>query len=762
MRILSIITLLHKRRGARFAGPSSRQTRVALGIGVLAVLVLITPSVTYAWPDFLGISEIGYSALGRILLFLGQVFSWLAGLAIMLIIWVASLILQINADIVNSPVVQKGFPIVLAIANLGFVLGIIVIAIATILRKETYGVKQILWKLIVMAILVNFGLVIAGSVIKITDDLTLFFVDKIAPSDAGEANWSEFAGKIARAFQPQTNITGADVATLDDESQTQFSNAFSEAGADVGALVAQAAGLFIGAFAMITVVIVLAVFCVMLLMRYIQLAFLLVVLPLAWLSWVFPAFSKYFSQWWNKFMSQAFFAPIVMFFIWLMLVTAEAMGTGGSDFKKHFDSVTGQAPADGPFAAITAVLGGFFTGTLSIILQQFVLVGILLASLIAAQNFGIKLAGAAQAGVTGVQKWGTGALSRGARRTGAATLGGISTRVARGLQQAGTNQGTLGRTLAAPLRQLGHGIETLTGPGAVKGVVGEYKKMYENNSNEQLGNRAKTATGAELQAILDIAKSRKILPETINKIPQGEIAKRLDEKIFKRYGQENLYKDVRIESGLALRETNDALRAKEDGKGLTEAQQKLIDDLPDTLRRMGPDGLKQFLAGYRGKEDKIPLGMKPEELFKVQETIARGITEGFTASNMANLLREATGSQIAALAAAGQREKLTEADLDKNVGGLAAYFEKSAGRLGYNAENTLGIGTTVVSAARVRTQTADLGVKVMSKEELEARGIYTEGGDTDTAGARSGSMDAETMRTIGGVEGYGDEEDEEI
>src|SRR3989344_3716000 len=91
------------------------------------------------------ILSINFSVFGKILFFFGQVASWTAGILIALETWVLTLVLTINGNIVNSPVVQAGFPAVLALANLGFVLGIIVIAISTILRKQTYGLKQILW-----------------------------------------------------------------------------------------------------------------------------------------------------------------------------------------------------------------------------------------------------------------------------------------------------------------------------------------------------------------------------------------------------------------------------------------------------------------------------------------------------------------------------------------------------------------------------------------------------------------------------------------
>ncbi len=47
------------------------------------------------------------------------------------------MLIQMNSHIPELPAVQAGFKVTLAVANLGFVLGIIVIAIATILKRES-------------------------------------------------------------------------------------------------------------------------------------------------------------------------------------------------------------------------------------------------------------------------------------------------------------------------------------------------------------------------------------------------------------------------------------------------------------------------------------------------------------------------------------------------------------------------------------------------------------------------------------------------
>ena len=64
-------------------------------------------------------------------------------------------------------------------------LGIIVIALATILRIESYSIKKMLWKLVVMAILVNFGLVIIAPIFGFSNALTQYFLNCFNPWPGG-------------------------------------------------------------------------------------------------------------------------------------------------------------------------------------------------------------------------------------------------------------------------------------------------------------------------------------------------------------------------------------------------------------------------------------------------------------------------------------------------------------------------------------------------------------------------------------------------
>src|SRR3989344_4343182 len=88
-----------------------------------------------------------------------------------------SVAIALGEDITKLPVVTSGFQIMLLFANLGFVLAIIVMAFAVIFQFQSYGAKQLLARLIIAALLVNFSAVIAGAFISVSNIFTGFFLE---------------------------------------------------------------------------------------------------------------------------------------------------------------------------------------------------------------------------------------------------------------------------------------------------------------------------------------------------------------------------------------------------------------------------------------------------------------------------------------------------------------------------------------------------------------------------------------------------------
>lgn len=245
------------------------------------------------------------------------------------VVWIGSKILLFAAagvdfaialgdGLIGIKAVQIGWNIVLQFTNLGFVLAIIVIAFATILRMESYGMKKILWKLVVAALLVNFSLVIAGAFISMSSTLSDVFIGQALGN-----NGTNLSIALGNAIQPQKlgQVQERDAGFW--EKLTNTLNYFFE----------YLAGLFfVIVFTFLAALAFLTLF-IMLLVRIIALMILLIVAPIVWLLWIFPATNKYWKQWWTEFLRWNFFAPVVLFFVYLAVATAAAFQTNDVALK---------------------------------------------------------------------------------------------------------------------------------------------------------------------------------------------------------------------------------------------------------------------------------------------------------------------------------------------------------------------------------------------------------------------------------------------
>lgn len=264
-----------------------------------------------AAPSFFSVSEQLANAFLTGIETLGHFFVWFIGIFFNIANWYTSYALRLNHLILeNNRLLDAGWTITRDVANLGFVIIIVVTGIATILRYTNYTYQKILPKLIAAAIIINFSLVIAGAFINFSHSLTEFFLE---PVSEGSFGWGdELASSISGAFSPQKMILLKGMTT-ESQDQQEPKTAF---------IIALANLSFIITF-MTIATITMFVLGIMLFIRYVYLTILLIISPMVWLFWAFPALSGQFSKWWKKFVQWVFFLPAVSFFFYLTLVSLQ-------------------------------------------------------------------------------------------------------------------------------------------------------------------------------------------------------------------------------------------------------------------------------------------------------------------------------------------------------------------------------------------------------------------------------------------------------
>ncbi len=186
-----------------------------------------------------------------------------------------------------SAVILSGWVFVRNVMNIFFILAMLIISLATLFRVsgDKYNYKHLLPELVLMALLINFSLVIAQLILGIADTLQAQFLP----------NNKDVLSALAYQMMVKPNMNLA-IAPWQGTLSDVVSSIFY---------------LFFAVAAFFTFMI-LAGFLVI---RVVFLWFLLLTSPAAYGLRVLPQTHHYAEEWWTYFLKYAFFTPIVGFFL---------------------------------------------------------------------------------------------------------------------------------------------------------------------------------------------------------------------------------------------------------------------------------------------------------------------------------------------------------------------------------------------------------------------------------------------------------------
>jgi len=371
---------------------------------------------------------------GETLLFISSTISAILGGFFGVVLWLEAQIIDYvlnptNFSFTNSPVVALGWSITRDLANMFFILILLIIAFATVLKIQSYAIKQLWWKVLVAALLINFSLVIAGFVIDFTQVLTAFFLNQIT----GGGSFGTVTTRLASGMQILNFYNPA--------RSTGIIGGIMQFG---GSAIASVIGIILTLVGLVITVFVFGALVVFLIVRILYIWFLLIIAPIVWMLWILPVTRSYFSRWWDKFIQWAFFAPIYVFFIYLSLSIFDANGkfntgvfpTGNADWMKATPGLT-------------------TVGMPQAIFQWILVIATMFYSLIVAQKFGVAGAKAIRGATKGAAKstalWGIKSYGRMATGLGTAMAG------------AGAARSPAVKTILSPIRGVGTGLQAIGG-----------------------------------------------------------------------------------------------------------------------------------------------------------------------------------------------------------------------------------------------------------------------------------------------------------
>ncbi len=229
-----------------------------------------------------------------------------------------------------AAVILQPWAVIRNLMNVFFMLALLAVSMATLFRLgEKWNYRQILVKLVIMALLINFSLSIAQVILGIAQS----FQNQFIPADG---NAIKLLGRelligpyenLVQNFGSDANIAG--VATL--------VNAF--------------VFFFFGLTAFMTFIAIAA----LLIVRIVYLWLLLMTSPIAYAAYVLPSTAKYSSQWWSTFLKYAFLTPLLGLVLQICAVVAISQATYINNLPKS------------GLSAATSTVYGVLSSTITIV-----------------------------------------------------------------------------------------------------------------------------------------------------------------------------------------------------------------------------------------------------------------------------------------------------------------------------------------------------------------------------------------------------------
>jgi hypothetical protein len=266
---------------------------------------------------FLLVSPVEAQFVQRIGNFVTTLVGWLfalvismMGLFLMLLIRVLVYVASIQSFI-DVAAVTLGWSMVRDLANMFFIVILLIIAFATILRIEKYNYKKWLPKLILMAVLINYSKMICGVLIDIAQVIMLSFVNSFksiggtnVTTMLGIRDWQKFGGG---GTMDQVGIGNWEIV----------------------------AGYFLAFIYVVVSIVVIGTMIMVLVMRIVMIWIYVVLSPLAFLLSSFPGGEGYAQKWWTQFTQNLVVGPVLAFFIWLSFTVVSPTTQGTAVFGEN-------------------------------------------------------------------------------------------------------------------------------------------------------------------------------------------------------------------------------------------------------------------------------------------------------------------------------------------------------------------------------------------------------------------------------------------
>lgn len=221
--------------------------------------------------------------------------------------------------------------------NFALILVLIIIALATILGIKKYRWQDILWKLIVVALLINFSLILPGILLDISHFITYVFINltqeaknmSIAQAIMDNFRTNEISGltKYGMSMDDKVGLEIGDVQTIE-ETDPKTNETVKVEMVKTGwglawgnFFLVLAALALMGLFVFITLI---AIFFVIMFRSFI-IIILLAVSPIAFVAWILPNTEKFWNLWWGQFSKWCLFPISFAISLYIGVIILDSM-----------------------------------------------------------------------------------------------------------------------------------------------------------------------------------------------------------------------------------------------------------------------------------------------------------------------------------------------------------------------------------------------------------------------------------------------------
>ena len=267
----------------------------------------------------------------------------------------------------NVPIIQESWKIMRDFANMFFIIVLIVMAYGTIFNMKGYDFRSLMPRFIIIALLINFSLVIGGLIIDATQVLNNTFLTAMG----------DISGRLGQGLNPTDLFPNS--ADLSETAQAE---------AIANLLLGSITTLVFSIFLLFTFLVSVAVPLTVAIVRIPILWALLIVSPLAWLLSILPATKKTYDNWWKQFLAWNLFLPYYLFFMYFALY-----------FLSKKDEVIRALGQDFVYSNLTGLQSNFTFG----LLFYYVMIAIFL---IGGTKVAMSAAKFSGTGIVSVGKWG--------------------------------------------------------------------------------------------------------------------------------------------------------------------------------------------------------------------------------------------------------------------------------------------------------------------------------------------------------------------